>query len=416
MRRIGIIGAGQAGLYLGISLLEAGYRVTLFSEYTPEAILASKPISTTMLMPDALELERNLGLNFWDDDSPSCEEIHSNISDADGNLILVMSNILEKPWQAVDQRLKFSRWMQEFVCRGGELVIQKMTPLELDQCAPNYDLVLVSVGKGSLSSLFEQDVQKSDHDKPKRHIAGGIFTGLKEDFSAFKVTNIFGVGEIMLFPFYHKDKKPAFAVGFEAYPGGVMDRFLGVQSGQELLELSKQVIQELTPWNYEIVENMELTDDKDWLCGAITPTVRHAIAHLPSGATVMGIADTVILHDPIAAQGGNNALKMAHLVTQRMIEHGNLKFDESWMQAVFAEFWEYAQYANALADCLLTPTPFLQNILAAMAENPEIARDYFQGFNHPPSLFPWFFDAEECQKYLARKNSRTVESNYVAIL
>jgi 2-polyprenyl-6-methoxyphenol hydroxylase-like FAD-dependent oxidoreductase len=39
MRRITIIGAGQAGLHLGIGLVDAGYEVTLFSDRTPKAIL-----------------------------------------------------------------------------------------------------------------------------------------------------------------------------------------------------------------------------------------------------------------------------------------------------------------------------------------------------------------------------------------
>lgn len=411
MRRIGIIGAGQAGLYLGIGLLAAGYNVTVFSEHTPESILAAKLMSTQLLFPDVLQLERNLGLNFWDDECPSCERTYNEVCDTEGNLALVISNILEKPWQGVDQRLKISTWMQEFRRRGGELIIQKMTPLDLDECVQNYDLLVVSVGKGSLSNLFERDAQKSHHDKPKRHLGTGIYTGLKEDridFHTLRAINIFGVGEILVVPFYNKDRTPAYIVSAGAYPGGVMDRFLGVQSGQELAEITKKTIQDLTPWNYEIVENMELTDDKDWLCGAITPTVRHAIANLPSGATVMGIADTVILHDPIAGQGGNNAIKMAHLVTQRIVKHGKLPFDESWMQSVFAEFWEYAQYANAFADSMLAPSPHLQDIMGAMAQNPEIARDYLQGYNHPPSLHPWFFDPEAAKKYLERKNKQKV--------
>ncbi len=32
MRKIAIIGAGQAGLHLGIGLVDAGYAVTLFSD------------------------------------------------------------------------------------------------------------------------------------------------------------------------------------------------------------------------------------------------------------------------------------------------------------------------------------------------------------------------------------------------
>lgn len=74
------------------------------------------------------------------------------------------------------------------------------------------------------------------------------------------------------------------------------------------------------------------------------------------------------------------------------------------------EFWQYSQYVNALADCLLTPPAHLQDLAIAMAQNPEIAKDYFNGVNNPPSLFPWLFDPEETKKYLARKNATLATS------
>lgn len=411
MRRIAIIGAGQAGLYLGIGLVDAGYAVTLVCDRTPEAMLHSRPLATAVLFPDALQLERNLGLNFWDDLLPNCDRFRNEICLPDGN-VLVVSASLERPWQAVDQRLKFSVWMQEFVRRGGELVIRETTLNDLEEWVQNYDLVVVSVGRGSLSTLFKRDAQKSQHDKPKRHIAGAIVTGLKEtNGHTFKLATLPHIGEMFQLPFYDKGKGCSYALVFEAYPSGVMDRFSQVQSGQELLEVGKKAIGQLTPWNYESVKDVELTDDLAWLCGAITPTVRQPIGRLPSGAIVMGIGDTVILNDPIAGQGANSATKMAHLVTQRIVEHGDRRFDESWMQAVFDEFWQYSQHVNALADFLLTPPEHLQDIAIAMSQNPAITKDYINGVNHPPSLSSWFFDPEATKKYLAQKNAKIVASN-----
>ena len=39
-----------------------------------------------------------------------------------------------------------------------------------------------------------------------------------------------------------------------------------------------------------------------------------------------------------------------------------------------------------------------------MAHNPEVVTDYINGVNHPPSLSPWFFEAEAAKEYLAQKN------------
>ncbi|NER32065.1 MAG: oxygenase [Symploca sp. SIO1C4] len=415
MRRIGIIGAGQAGLYLGIGLVDAGYEVTLFSDRTPETILNGKLMATPNLPPDALQLERQLGLAFWDDQFRGCSQFRNQLYAKEGNPALVISSPLEKHWRAVDQRLKNSCWMQEFVRRGGELVIQAMKACDLSECAQNYDLVVVSAGRGSLKTLFERDVQRSSHDKPKRHLAAAIVTGLKResiDGGTIKITTLPDIGEIFQFPFYHKSKGHSYAIVLEAYPGGLMDQFSQVQSGHQMLKVSKKVIEQLMPWDYEIFKDMELTDELAWLRGAITPTVRHPIGRLPDGARVMGIGDAVILNDPISGQGANNATKMAHLVAQRIIEHGNRRFDESWMQAVFDEFWEYSQYVNALTDCLLTPPAHLQELVVTMARNPEVARDYLNGINYPPSLSPWFFEAEETKKYLAQKNTKGVGRNY----
>ncbi|MBD2359359.1 oxygenase [Tolypothrix sp. FACHB-123] len=406
MRQIAIIGAGQAGLHLGINLVEAGYAVTLFSDRTPEAVLNGKVGAFPILFPDALQLEQRL--NFWQEEFPGSDLFRSEVCDPQGNLAFTVSSLLERPWQGVDQRLKFSTWMQEFIKIGGELVVRSMAIADLEECAKNYDLVVVSTGRGSFSTLFAPDTEKTQHDKPKRHIAGAIVTGVQQDETELrtsKMTIIPEVGEILQMPFYAKDEISAQVIAIEAYPGGAMDQFTGVQSGAELLETIKKVIQQFKPWSYEAVKNIELADEQSWVNGAITPTIRKPIGRLPSGAIVMGVGDAVILHDPLTGQGANSATKMAHLLKQRIIEHGNQHFDESWMQRVFDEFWTYAQYTYAYTDCLLSPPAYLQEIMGAMAENPEVTQDYLNGVNHPPSLSPWFFDAESAKEYLAQKKA-----------
>lgn len=411
MQKIAIIGAGQAGLYLAISLLEAGYKVTLFAERSPEAVLNSKPMAIPVLFEDALQLEAKVGLDLWAEKAPKFEKVYTYLSDPEGNLALIVSDNLEQGWQAIDQRLKFSVWMQEFVNRGGELIIQEMKLKELEECALKYDLVVVAAGKGSISQIFKRDAEKSTHEQAERYLAACIVKGLKrneDDLLTHKVTLIPGIGEILQMPFYHKNQQLTYVVGFEVVPNGVLDQFRQLQNGQEVLELSKQLIQKHTPWIAEGIEEIELADEQAWLMGAITPVVRSPIGYLSNGAIVMGIADAVILNDPLAAQGANNATKMANFVKQKIVERGNCGFDADWMQAIFDEFWQYSQYVNALTDCMLTPPAHLPDIMVAAAENKQVAKDFFNGFNHPPSLFPWFGDGEAAKKYLEQKNSKLV--------
>ena len=409
MRSIAIIGAGQAGLYLGISLLEAGYQVTLFSDRTPEAMLNSPLKAVPILLPDALKLERDLGLDFWKNNFLGCNQFVNEIVNGDNNTSLIISSPLEQPWQGIDQRLTFSIWMQKFVCRGGALIIQSMTVADLEECAKNYDLVVVSAGRGAISSLFERDEEKCIYNKPQRHLAGMIVRGFKrspQNSHTLKLNTLPGIGEIFYCSsFYDKDKINASVIAFEIYPGSVIDGFDRVQNGQELLAIGKQIIKQFLPWDYDKVKDTELADEQSWVSGSIVPTVRKPVGHLSSGAIVMGIGDTVILNDPIGLQGANSATKMAHLVAQRIVDRGQGKFDRSWMEEVFAEFWQYSQYVNAYSNCLLSPPAHLQDLVGAMAQNSEVVMDYLNGVNHPPSLSPWFFEPKAAREYLAQLTS-----------
>lgn len=98
-------------------------------------------------------------------------------------------------------------------------------------------------------------------------------------------------------------------------------------------------------------------------------------------------------------------------VKQRILDRGERRFDELWMQRVFDEFWHYARYTHALTDCMLMPPEHLPDLMGAMAENPEIAKDDLNGIHHPPSLSPWFFDPEAAKEYLGQKQASKVTSN-----
>ncbi|MGF1485584.1 MAG: styrene monooxygenase/indole monooxygenase family protein [Prochloraceae cyanobacterium] len=403
MKKIAIIGAGQAGLYLGISLVDAGYSVTIYADRTPEEVLNSKLPATATIFPEAIELEKKLGLNFWDEDFNGTEKYLNKICDCQGNINLNISATLEKPWKAIDLRLKSSIQMAEFSRRGGKLIFQTISLEDLEECNKNYDLVIVSVGKGSLAKIFPRDEQKSQHIQPQRHVAA-MLTELDPTYSnTFEVINLAGLGEIIQFPFYSKDKKIVRAVVVEAYPNSPIDLFSQAKSAPELLKIIKQIIQQFAPWNYQYIQNTKAIDNKTWLWGAITPKVRKPVGHLKSGGIVMGIGDVVILNDPIAAQGANNAIKMADLVAKRIIARGDRPFNEFWMQKVFAEFWEYSQYVNLLSNFLLTPGDSIKIISAAMAENSQLTRAVLNGFDRPPSLYPWYFYPEAAQKYLDRQ-------------
>ena len=78
MRNIAIVGSGQAALLAAHGLVNAGYRVTLYSDRTAEQWLKeSRPTGTAARFHISLEYERELGLNHWEKDAPKGEGVHS---------------------------------------------------------------------------------------------------------------------------------------------------------------------------------------------------------------------------------------------------------------------------------------------------------------------------------------------------
>src|SRR5689334_19390384 len=96
MRRILIIGAGQSGLQLGLSLLAEGYEVTIMSARTPDEIRAGWVMSTQAMFGHALRTERVYGLNLWEDEAPRVDGIHFAVSGAPGQRALTFTGPLDE--------------------------------------------------------------------------------------------------------------------------------------------------------------------------------------------------------------------------------------------------------------------------------------------------------------------------------
>ena len=409
MRRIAIVGSGQAGLHLGIGLRAHGYHVTLYSDRTADQWLNhSRPNGTAFTFDRVVQHERDLGINFWEGAAPYGEGVHLNFLPEVGHILLSMQGRLNKPGYAIDQRLKFSHWLQEFEKRGGTLVIKSVTRDDLDAIARDHDLVVIAAGKGDIThQLFERDANRSVYDKPQRNLALVTVTGVKPwpeiPFHPIKFTFIAPLGEFFWVPFFDKSQRTTYSIVFEARPGGEMDRFGNVRSGQEAVDIAKQVIRDLSPWDYEHAKDMQLTDELAWLTGSFAPTVRKPVGWLSSGTPVMALGDTAITYDPIVAQGANSASKMAHHLLQRIVVHQRRPFDADWMNDVFEEFWvTEAQYMCGFTNALLEPiTPAATTVLTAGAKTPAIADTFYSNFDNPRDYWPWLIDLEAAKKWVA---------------
>ena len=230
MRNVTIVGAGQSGLQLALGLLQNGYHVRLISNRTPEDFATGKVMSSQFMFGDALQAERDLGLNDWEKECPTTDALGVAIAGPDGKKAIDWVYALDKPGQAVDQRVKYPGWMKKFKDRGGELIIHEASVTDLENYARSSDLVIVAGGKGDITKLFERDASRSPFDQPQRALALTYVTGLAPYSPTRVAFNLAPtVGEYFVFPAL-TITGPCEIMVFEGIPGGPMDCWSDVKT------------------------------------------------------------------------------------------------------------------------------------------------------------------------------------------
>ncbi|POX48178.1 alanine-phosphoribitol ligase [Streptomyces sp. Ru71] len=403
MRKITIIGAGQAGLQLGIGLLGHGYDVTVVSNRTGQQIRDGRVMSSQCMFGTALGHERNLGLNLWEAECPPVEGISFCVPDGAGGKAVDWSSRLDASARSVDQRVKMPAWLEEFERRGGKVELHDAGVDDLELYARESDLVIVAAGKGEIARLFERDAERSTFDAPQRALALTYVRGMKprDEHSAVSFNLLPGIGEYFTFPALTTTGACDIMV-FEGVPGGPLDCWQDVSSPEQHLERSLEIVRRYLPWEAERCTDLELTDANGVLAGRFPPTVRKPVGRLPSGATVLGVADVVLLNDPITGQGSNNASKCAASYLSSILEHGDRPFDTAFMQETFERYWDYAQYVATWTNALLgAPPEHVLKLLSAASDSPRIARRFANGFDDPRDFFHWFMNPTAAESYLA---------------
>lgn len=357
------------------------------------------------MFPKALDHERALGIDFWDATCPPVDGISLQVPHPEiaGARAIEWAARLDRPAQSVDQRLKFPRWMEHFEVLGGRLVFESATVADLDRYGRESDLVVVASGKGELGRLFERDAARSPFETPMRALALTYVNGLepRPEFSAVCFNIIPGVGEYFVFPAETVTGACDIMV-FEGVPGGPMDCWADVSSPAEHLAKSRWILDTFLPWEGARAVHTELTDANGILAGSFAPTVRRAAATTPDGTLVLGMADTVLLNDPITGQGSNNAAKGAAVYLQRIIERRDGPFDEAWMLDTFEQLWDYAGKVVAWTNALLLPPPeHVLNLLGAAGQHQTIAKRFVDGFDDPTDFDNWLMDPVKADAYLA---------------
>lgn len=398
MTKIAIIGAGQSGLQTGIGLLQAGFEVTIVNNRTADEVKNGKVMSSQFMFNKSLDYERDLGIEFWgENECPRGTSLGIAVPNPEkpGEKMISWVGDLNNYGLAVDQRVKFPRWMDEFEKQGGNLIIKDADEDYIEQLADEYDLVVVAAGKGSIVSKFDRDAEKSMYDKPMRALALTYVTGMTaNENDGVRFNMIPTVGEYFVFPAL-TTTGPCHIMVFEGIPGGPMDCWGDIKTPEEHLAKSKEILNTFLPWEAARCENIKLTDDNGILAGRFPPTVRKPVWTLPSGKNVLGMADVVVLNDPITGQGSNNASKCSKVYMDSIIANKGNAYDKNWMQATFDKYWDTAQHISLWTNTLLGPPPeHILNLLGAAGQIQSLADMFANNFSDPTQFFPWWLDPE----------------------
>lgn len=400
MRKILIVGAGQAGLLLALGLQSRGYETTVMSPRTPDEIRNGRLMSTPCVFGRALRHERELGLDLWAGQAPRIEGVGISVAAPAGTGAAVpvgravdWLGRLDAYAQSVDQRVKTAGWLETFVERGGRLVLHGAVVAELDRLAVGYDLVLIAAGRGGPTSLFARDVARSPYETPQRALAVSCVYGLgpraeHPDVEAVRGNLLPGAGELVVMPSLTTSGR-CDVLCWEAIPGGPLDVFDGITDPSEHLAVTLDLMERYTPWEYARARRVELTDDQATLSTRVTPVVRDPVGRLPGGTAVLGVADAVVTNDPLTGQGANLAADCATSYLDSIVARGELPFDEKWMRRTFGRYWESARRVTRWTNTVLAPLPpHVFELLRAAERSPAVADRIANSFDRSDASGP----------------------------
>jgi 2-polyprenyl-6-methoxyphenol hydroxylase-like FAD-dependent oxidoreductase len=156
MVSIGVVGAGIAGLHLGLALRAADVAVTVYTERSFEDLAGGPLVNTVAHHHPLLDRERGMGIAPEPGTAYRAHHYH-----AGG---LGFTGRAAQPSCAVDHRLHLPRLAAELAGRGGRIEVRRVGPRDLDGLAARHDLLTIATGRGAMSGLFPRIPQHSPQD------------------------------------------------------------------------------------------------------------------------------------------------------------------------------------------------------------------------------------------------------------
>lgn len=414
MSDIGIVGGGVSALHLGISLVSGGARATIYAPQSAAQIAHGRMQNTVAHMPDTVERERALGIDFWSEqDVRTCHVRHYSLK-VDADTAIDFHGGLNGDERCIDYRIYLPRLMEEFERRGGRLEVHPLGPTDIDVLYEKHSLLAIASGKGEagFADFFPRIEALSQHDTPPRLLCVGLYSGVR-DRDPLGVT--VGIspqhGEIVVLPMETADG-PLMALLFENRPDGALADLPRLDYAADPAAFEARILEALRDHYPSIyahvdIDTFGLHTERNLLQGSFRPVTRESWAEIRDGRFAIAIGDLRCTQDPLTGQGANLASRGACELGAHI-----LGSDGTYDRAFCEAFEQKTRYAVAgtvgFNNALLDPAPHTQAFIGAMTRNEALCTDFSSRFAAPHTI--WFDilkDAETCNAHLARFNEDT---------
>lgn len=393
-KTIGIVGAGTAGLHLGLYLLKHGVDVTLFTDRRPEEYPGMRLLNTVAHHALTVARENTLGVNHWPDAGYHGHHYYFGVKPQP----MRFYGDLHGASRAVDYRIYHPRLMEDFLARGGDIEYRDIRKDDVSALSARFDLMVVCTGKGPFGQMFQLDPAHSPFDRPQRALCVGIFKGIAQRPSR-AVTMHFspGAGEMIEIPTLTFNGMQN-ALVIENIVGGdleVLAKTKYEDGPRAFLDLLLAKLRQHYPDCAERIDEKEFdlaNGPLDLLQGGVTPTVRRSHIALESGKVAIALGDVQSTVDPVLGQGANMASYAAFVLgeeivrqdvyDERFVEHVDQRRNDRVLGAM--------RWTNFMLTNLRTLPEAFREFLGTVSRNRALADEFTDNFNYPERQWDCF--------------------------
>jgi len=407
-KHIGIIGAGIAGLHLGLRLQRLGIACTIITDKTPDQVAAAQLTNMVVHWPTTLGRERVLGVYHW----PTCEHGFSRL-----HQVIETKERIEiharaaQPARAVDYRIYLPRLMEDFAERGGRLQVRTLDAKDMGRIAEHFDLVVVATPANGFQHLFARDNANSPYSRPQRYYLAGLYHGFRSRGSRSATLSIApGHGEALCFPFLSRTGLVTALAIMTPQPDALaMLRVLSSRPGRPgYCATLLRELEQLHPSIYSQIDTFRfgLQGEDDLAQAAVTPVVRRPYLDLGGGKYAIALGDVHVTVDPLMAQGANVGSYSAFVLADAIAEADvfDLAFCREVERCRSARVLGASRWTNAF---LQPPDEARVELMMAMSRDHQLADEYLDDFNRPEWQWEWIGSAESIRDWLDERRVRT---------